>query len=136
MHPSVISEITHLGSSLLSRGIESLSRTNQPPANPKLFSKQLAVAQSLDPKENIEEIQRDILDSPAISNFLKQNRDCVITLDQLADGSMKISSSSGDFITLDHSSELCTLARKYYHACQSEGVRLSKDRPGSVTLIA
>ena len=136
MHPSLIHEIASIGTSLLSRGIESASRINKPGPDPKLFSAKLSEAQALPETRSIEEMRTDIIESSSISQFLEQNKGNSISLDLLADGSMKLLSSSGDFLTLDKQTEICILARKFHQACLSSGESLSQDRPSLVKLIA
>jgi hypothetical protein len=58
-----------------------------------------------------------------------------IHLDKLADGSMRLVSSSGDFLTLSPNSEIGQKASQFHSSSLNIGENITASRPNSVTLV-
>lgn len=135
MNPIAVTELTRLGSSLLSRGIESISGKPSPQLDPSVFANELSSAEAKPEVIDIENVRSQLLKDPTLANFFKQNTDNTIHVDRLADGSMRLVSSSGDFFTLGKNSKVCQLASDFHTKCLESNKNLSPSRTNSVLLI-
>jgi len=84
---------------------------------------------------NMEGLRSELKDSPELKDFLSQNSGNTITMDQLSDGSVRVLSSSGSFMTLRPDSPTCSKACQFMELSTSTGQNLSPDRSNSVILI-
>jgi len=136
VNPLAVSELTRLGSSLLKNGFNSIrSKTNVQNVQSTHFENELKSAQKLTTPTELEAQKVELLKDPALSPFLKQNSDNTIHLDKLADGSMRLVSSSGDFLTLSPNSEICQKASQFHSSSLNIGENITASRPNSVTLV-
>jgi len=85
--------------------------------------------------KNLDSLRSELIDSPNLKNFLSRNEGNSISLDQLSDGSVRLLSSSGDFITIRPDSPACAKACQFLNQSISAGKNLSPDRENSVILI-
>ena len=136
MNPIAVAELTQLGTSLLSHGIRKISSSHEVASN-DAFSHRLSEISSsgnLSSQRSPEELRADILKSDHLCQFLSQNSEDSLTLDKLADGTIRITSSSGDFLTLNCNSEIGKLASEYFDSCFSHKRFLSSERQNAVIL--
>jgi len=136
MNPIAVAELTQLGSSILRKGISSLSKTENHPSNPSAFADKLKGAESALTRSELKDLKIQLLNDSSLSDFFKQNTDNTIHLDKLADGSMRLTSSSGDFITLAQGSTTGQLAIQFHDASLEACENLSPSRENSVLLIS
>jgi hypothetical protein len=133
MNPVLASGLLKIGSDLVSRAIPS-PRDNLTASRSfenELKDVQVTRAEAV----NLSQLQKEILDIPEIQNFISQNPDSTVTIDQLSDGSIRVLSSTGDFMTLRPESASCQKAVEFLKGSIAEGKNLSTERDGSVTLI-
>ena len=100
MNPVIATGLINIGGNLLRQALPpSSDSSSTTKAN---FEKDLVEFQNRDAGkiENLDQLRSDLLKSPVVNEFLSQNTECSITLDQFSDGSIRILSSSGDFMTL------------------------------------
>lgn len=136
MNPLAVSELTRLGSSLLKNSINSIhSKTNIQNVASSQFENELNNAQKATTPVEVKAQKIELLKDPALSPFLDQNSDNTIHLDKLADGTMRLISSSGDFLTLDPNSEIGQKASQFHSSSLNIGENISASRPNSVTLV-
>jgi len=134
MNPVFASGLLKIGSDLVSRAISS-SPQDKLSAN-RSFENELQDVQTTRTETvDLNQLQKEILDIPEIQNFISQNQDSTVTIDQLSDGSIRILASSGDFMTLRPESHSCQKAVEFLKGSIAEGKNLSTERDGSVTLI-
>jgi hypothetical protein len=136
MNPIAVAELTQLGSSILRKGISSLSKTENLPTTPSAFADKLKGAESALTRSELNDLKTKLLNDSYLSDFFNQNTDNTIHLDKLADGSMRLTSSSGDFITLPKGSTTGQLAMQFHDASIKASENLSPSRENSVLLVS
>ena len=94
-------------------------------------SKQLAGKHTL---QSIESSKKELLSSPIIQKFLSKNAGCEITLDQLANGSFRCHSSSGEFIIIEQDSEFHQSAKSFFELSLKHEKNLANNRLDAVLL--
>ena len=135
MNPIAVAELTHLGSSILRSGISSLSKTDNQLTTPSAFADKLQGAKNSIKPAELSDLKDKLLKDPSLAEFFQQNIDNTIHLDKLADGSMRLTSSSGDFVTLPNDSPSGQLAMQFHDASIRANQNLSTNRKGSVLLL-
>lgn len=134
MNPVIATGLINIGGNLLRQalppGSDSSSTTK---AN---FEKDLVEFQNRDAGkiENLDQLRSDLIKCPEVNEFLSKNTDCSITLDQFSDGSIRILSSSGDFMTLHPNTSTCKLASQFLQGSIASGKNLHPQRANSVIL--
>ncbi len=136
MNPIAVAELTQLGSYILRQGISSLSKTENHSTTPSAFADKLKGAESTLTRSDLNDLKTKLLNDSYLSDFFNQNTDNTIHLDKLADGSMRLTSSSGDFITLPKGSTTGQLAMQFHDASIKASENLSPSRENSVLLVS
>jgi hypothetical protein len=135
MDPVIATGLVNIGSNILQKILPS-----NPPSveNSKSssFESNLKDLQdsSLSPK-SLETLRAEIKDSPELQDFLSRNSGNKISLDKLSDGSVRVLSSTGDFMTLRPESPACANANQFLANSVSSGQNINPGRENSVMLI-
>ena len=133
MNPVVATSLINLGSNIVNRAFSSPDATT--PATKTDFESNLKSFQDQPvSKTDLEKVKTELLNSPELKEFLSKNSDCTISVDQFSDGSVRILSSSGDFITLNHKSHLLAKADQFLHGSLELGENLNPERNNSAIL--
>ena len=133
MNPVVATSLINLGSNIVNKAFSpqvataSVSKADFE-SNLKNFQDQPISSSDL------QVVKTELLNSPELKNFLSNNSECTISVDQLSDGSVRILSSSGDFITLNQNSPLLAKADQFLHGSLELGKNLNPERTNSVIL--
>ena len=133
MNPVVATSLINLGSNIVNRAFSSPVATTSAAktdfeSNLKSFQDQSVS------KTDLEKVKTELLNSPELKEFLSNNSDCTISVDQFSDGSVRILSSSGDFITLNQNSPLLAKADQFLHGSLELGENLNPERTNSAIL--
>ena len=133
MNPVVATSLINLGSNIVNKAFSpqvathSVSKSDFE-SNLKSFQDQPISSTDL------QAVKTELLNSPELKNFLSNNSECTISVDQLSDGSVRILSSSGDFITLNQNSPLLAKADQFLHGSLELGKNLNPERTNSAIL--
>ena len=85
--------------------------------------------------KSLETLRDEITNSPELKDFLSRNSGNEISLDKLSDGSVRVLSSTGDFMTLRPESPACANANQFLANSMSSGQNINPGRENSVMLI-
>ena len=133
MNPVVATSLINLGSNIVNKVFSPLVPT--PPANQTDFEANLKSYQDQPvSKTDLEKVKTELLNSPELKDFLSKNSGCTISVDQFSDGSVRILSSSGDFIKLNQNSPLLAKADQFLHGSLTLGQNLNPERTNSAIL--
>ena len=133
MNPVVATSLINLGSNIVNRAFSSPVATTS--ATKTDFESNLKSFQDQPvSKKDLEKVKTELLNSPELKEFLSKNSDCTISVDQFSDGSVRILSSSGDFITLNQNSPLLAKADHFLHGSLKLGENLNPERTNSAIL--
>jgi len=135
MNPILASNLLNVGSNLMNRILPPSTPAETGPGAVSFEAKLENAQENRALPINLEKLKNEILENPDIQSFLSSNPNCEITLDQMSDGSMRILSSSGDFMTLNSGTSLCTKVSQYFQSSIDSGEHLSADRAHAVVLI-
>lgn len=135
MDPVIATGLVNIGSNILQKIL--------PPNTPSVEdSKSSSFESNLKDLEgsslsvkSLETLRSEIKDSPELQDFLSRNSGNKISLDKLSDGSVRVLSSTGDFMTLRPESSTCANANQFLGISISSGQNLNPDRKNSVMLI-
>lgn len=128
-----------VASSLISVGKNLLDKVTSPSLNlpqPRStsFSEELNGVTATENALSRKELQEEFLQAPAIQSFLDKDTGDTLYLEQRADGSMQILSSSGKILILKEGSEACSTAKKFFQTCLKEQIQLSDNRVNAVEI--
>jgi hypothetical protein len=133
MNPVVATSLINLGSNIVNKAFTSQAATT--PASKTDFESNLKSFQDQPvSKTDLEKVKSELLNSPELKEFLSKNSDCTISVDQFSDGSVRILSSSGDFITLNQNSPLLAKADQFLHGSLKLGENINPERTNSAIL--
>ena len=133
MNPVVATSLINLGSNIVNKAFSSSVATG--PVTKTDFETNLKGFQDQPiSKTDLEKVKTELLNSPELKEFLSKNSDCTISVDQFSDGSVRILSSSGDFITLNQKSPLLAKADQFLHGSLELGENLNPERTNSAIL--
>ena len=133
MNPVVATSLINLGSNIVNSAFSSPVATA--PVTKTDFESNLKNYQDQPvSKTDLEKVKTELLNSPELKEFLSKNSDCTISVDQFSDGSVRILSSSGDFITLNQNSLLLAKADQFLHGSLELGENLNPERTNSAIL--
>ncbi len=138
MNPIVATSLINLGGSILGKAIPS-SVPSIPPSGTRLsFEDSLnrSLPAPVAPPIDLEKTKDTLVTCPELSDFLSRNQGNRITLDEMADGSIRFLSSSGDFTVLGKGSAAWEPARQYLNGCLQTQCNLSTDRIRSAVLLS
>jgi hypothetical protein len=133
MNPVVATSLINLGSNIVNKAFSSAGEPKAAPAED--FETKLRSFQNkpIDAAQ-LEGIKNELLQSPELKSFIEKNTNCTISLDQLSDGSIRVLSSSGDFLTLNKESLLLAKADQFLNASLKNSANLNPERANSVIL--
>jgi hypothetical protein len=134
MDPIIATGVINLGSTLINKVLP--KTPNDFHSNKVNFDKdltQFTEAKVLSSSE-ISDLRKEVLSLPGVKEFLSKNEGNSISIDKMSDGSVRLLSTSGDFMTLrpDHPSS--ALVSKYFDSSISASTNLNQQRPNSVIL--
>ena len=133
MNPVVATSLINLGSNIVNKAFSSPVATT--PVTKTDFESNLKSFQDQPvSKTDLEKVKTELLNSPELKDFLSKNSDCTISVDQFSDGSVRILSSSGDFITLNQKSPLLAKADQFLNGSLELGENLNPERTNSAIL--
>ena len=133
MNPVVATSLINLGSNIVNKAFSPQVAT--PSVSKADFESNLKNFQDQPiSSSDLQVVKTELLNSPELKNFLSNNSECTISVDQLSDGSVRILSSSGDFITLNQNSPLLAKADQFLHGSLEIGKNLNPERTNSVIL--
>ena len=133
MNPVVATSLINLGSNIVNKAFTSQAATT--PVSKTDFESNLKSFQDQPvSKTDLEKVKSELINSPELKEFLSKNSDCTISVDQFSDGSVRILSSSGDFITLNQNSPLLAKADQFLHGSLELGENLNPERTNSAIL--
>jgi hypothetical protein len=133
MNPVVATSLINLGSNIVNKAFSSPIATT--PVTKTDFESNLKSFQDQPvSKTDLEKVKTELLNSPELKEFLSKNSDCTISVDQFSDGSVRILSSSGDFITLNQNSPLLAKADQFLNGSLELGENLNPERTNSAIL--
>jgi hypothetical protein len=133
MNPVVATSLINLGSNIVNKAFSSPIATT--PVTKTDFESNLKSFQDQPvSKTDLEKVKTELLNSPELKGFLSKNSDCTISVDQFSDGSVRILSSSGDFITLNQNSPLLAKADQFLNDSLELGENLNPERTNSAIL--
>lgn len=133
MNPVVATSLINLGSNIVNKAFSPQVAT--PSVSKADFESNLKNFQDQPiSSSDLQVVKTELLNSPELKNFLSNNSECTISVDQLSDGSVRILSSSGDFITLNQNSPLLAKADQFLHGSLELGKNLNPERTNSVIL--
>ena len=140
MNTILASGLLNIGKEIIRANLPGMKSSEVSKSDPN-FSQHLKEAQGKPadnfPKTgNLATAKKELLASPELSGFLGQNKDCDITMDQLADGSFRLLSSSGEFVVLEKNSPSHSLAKSFFDLCLSQQKNLAENRTDAVSLAA
>jgi hypothetical protein len=133
MNPVVATSLINLGSNIVNKAFSpqvATASVSKADFESNLKSFQDKPISSTD----LQAVKTELLNSPELKNFLSNNSECTISVDQLSDGSVRILSSSGDFITLNQNSPLLAKADQFLHGSLELGKNLNPERTNSAIL--
>jgi hypothetical protein len=134
MNPVVATSLINLGSNIINKAFTSEVVTT--PVSKTDFESNLKSFQNHPVSiTDLEKVKSELLNSPEMKEFLSKNSDCTISVDQFSDGSVRILSSSGDFITLNQNSPLLAKADQFLHGSLKLGENINPERTNSAILI-
>ena len=81
-----------------------------------------------------DELKKEFITSPAVKSFIDKNSGDTLYLEERADGSMKILSSTGQSLVLSQGSVACATAKKFFELCIQDQVYLSTNRANAVEI--
>ena len=133
MNPVVATSLINLGSNIVNKAFSPQVAT--PSVSKADFESNLKNFQDQPiSSSDLQVVKTELLNSPELKTFLSNNSECTISVDQLSDGSVRILSSSGDFITLNQNSPLLAKADQFLHGSLELGKNLNPERTNSVIL--
>jgi len=133
MNPVVATSLINLGSNIVNKAFSPQVAT--PSVSKADFEFNLKSFQDHPiSSTDLQAVKTELLNSPELKNFLSNNSECTISVDQLSDGSVRILSSSGDFITLNQNSPLLAKADQFLHGSLELGKNLNPERTNSAIL--
>ena len=133
MNPVVATSLINLGSNIVNKAFSPQVAT--PSVSKADFESNLKNFQDQPiSSSDLQVVKTELLNSPELKNFLSNNSECTISVDQLSDGSVRILSSSGDFITLNQNSPLLAKADQFLHGSLELGKNLNPERTNSAIL--
>ena len=133
MNPVVATSLINLGSNIVNKAFSPQVAT--PSVSKADFESNLKNFQDQPiSSSDLQVVKTELLNSPELKTFLSNNSECTISVDQLSDGSVRILSSSGDFITLNQNSPLLAKADQFLHGSLEIGKNLNPERTNSVIL--
>lgn len=133
MNPVVATSLINLGSNIVNKAFSPQVAT--PSVSKADFETNLKSFQDHPiSSTDLQAVKTELLNSPELKNFLSNNSECTISVDQLSDGSVRILSSSGDFITLNQNSPLLAKADQFLHGSLELGKNLNPERTNSAIL--
>jgi len=133
MNPVLATNLINLGSNIVNKVLSSENELRVAPAGD--FETKLRNFQIKPIDEaQLEGIKSELLQSPELKNFIEKNSNSTISLDQLSDGSIRVLSSSGDFLTLNKESLLLAKADQFLNGSLRNSKNLNPDRANSVIL--
>ena len=133
MNPVVATSLINLGSNIVNKAFSPQVAT--PSVSKVDFESNLKSFQDQpNSSSDLQVVKTELLNSPELKNFLSNNSECTISVDQLSDGSVRILSSSGDFITLNQNSPLLAKADQFLHGSLELGKNLNPERTNSAIL--
>jgi hypothetical protein len=136
MDPIIATGLVNIGGNILQKILPS-NRPSVENSKSSSFESNLKDLQdsSLSLK-SLDTLRTEITDSPELQDFLSRNSGNKISLDKLSDGSVRVLSSTGDFMTLRPESPACAKANQFMEDSIYSDQNLSPDRKNSVILIA
>lgn len=134
MDPVIATGLINLGGNLLKQALPATAEVS--PATEANFENNLLAHQHSNIAKigDLDQLRSDLLKSPEVSEFLSRNTGNSIALDQLSDGSVRLLSSSGDFISLRPDTSTCRLANQFFHSSIASGENIHPQRVNSVIL--
>ena len=133
MNPVVATSLINLGSNIVNKAFSPQVAT--PSVSKADFESNLKNFQDQPiSSSDLQVVKTELLNSPELKTFLSNNSECTISVDQLSDGSVRILSSSGDFITLNQNSPLLAKADQFLHGSLKLGENLNPERTNSAIL--
>ena len=133
MNPVVATSLINLGSNIVNKAFS--SKVDATPVSKTDFESNLKSFQDQPVSTtDLEKVKTELINSPELKEFLSKNSDCTISVDQFSDGSVRILSSSGDFITLTENSPLLAKADQFLHNSLKLGKNLNPERTNSAIL--
>ena len=132
MNPVVASSLISVGSNLLNRVITSSPNLSSPGSTS--FYKELLQVSTAEKSLSRDELKKEFITSPAVKSFIDKNSGDTLYLEERADGSMKILSSTGQSLVLSQGSVACATAKKFFELCIQDQVYLSTNRANAVEI--
>ena len=136
MNPILASSIANLGCNIIQRVIPTPSK-NSNQTNSVDFATNLERLENAELSgADLEILKSDLLNSPEIQDFLTRNHGNKISIDQLADGSIRFLSSSGDFLSLSSENSCHSKASEFFQQSLRAGVNLDTSRVSTVVILS
>lgn len=134
MNPVIATSLINLGSNIIHNAFPGPTASDKVLGND--FDKDLRgiLSRETPAHEDFNLLREEVLASPGLKDFLSRNKGNSITLDQMADGSVRLLSSSGDFMTLHIDHPSCEVASQFLRSSLAAGKNLNQQRPNSVYL--
>ena len=140
MDPITASGVFSLGKEIINRVSSSLSAdksTKSASFESQLEASKKPTVTTTDPNLQIQKLEHsikaDLLNDPETANFIQQNQNNNIFLEQRADGSVQFVSSNGDSLILDKNSPHCAASNDLLELCLENKINLTAMRPNAVT---
>jgi len=132
MNPVVASSLVSVGKNLFDKVTSPSPNLPQPKSTS--FSEELNGVTATENALSRKELQEEFLQTPAVQSFLEKDTGDTLYLEQRADGSMQILSSSGKSLILKEGSQACSTAKKFFQTCLNEQTQLSDNRVNAVEI--
>ena len=135
MDPVIATGLINIGGNILQKILPSNPQSVENSKSSSFESNLQDIQGSSPTSKSLETLRDEITNSPELKDFLSRNSGNEISLDKLSDGSVRVLSSTGDFMTLRPESPACANANQFLANSMSSGQNINPGRENSVMLI-
>ncbi|MDG1356542.1 MAG: hypothetical protein P8P90_09910 [Opitutales bacterium] len=135
MDPVIATGLINIGGNILQKILPSNPPSVENSKSSSFESNLQDIQGSSPTSKSLETLRDEITNSPELKDFLSRNSGNEISLDKLSDGSVRVLSSTGDFMTLRPESPACANANQFLANSMSSGQNINPGRENSVMLI-
>ena len=135
MDPVIATGLINIGGNILQKILPSNPPSVENSKSSSFESNLQDIQGSSPTSKSLETLRDEITNSPELKDFLSRNSGNEISLDKLSDGSVRVLSSTGDFMTLRPESPACANANQFLANSMSSGQNINRGRENSVMLI-
>ena len=135
MDPVIATGLINIGGNILQKILPSNPQSVENSKSSSFESNLQDIQGSSPTSKSLETLRDEITNSPELKDFLSRNSGNEISLDKLSDGSVRVLSSTGDFMTLRPESPACANANQFLANSISSGQNINPGRENSVMLI-